>query len=113
MDFLGTASNNIILHSYLNYVTLIQVAASKAKKNGVRWHPLFVRWHPLFVRWCLNIMLTSSKTYEILKDSGFIYLPSQRTLKDYTHWTKLKPGFNADVFNFLKGEAKVDKTDDG
>ena len=102
---MGTASNSEVLHSYLNYVTLTQVAASKAKKNGIRWHPLFVRW-------CLNIMLTSSKTYEILKDSGFIYLPSQRTLKDYTHWTKLKSGFNAEVFNYLKSEAKVDKMAD-
>ena len=37
------------------------------------------------------------QTYETRKDSGFIYLPSQRALKDYTHWTKLNPGFNAVV----------------
>ena len=57
-------------------------------------------------------MLTSNKTYEILKDSGFIYLPSQRTLKDYTHWVKLKPSFNAEVFNHLKREAKVNQMAD-
>ena len=68
-----------------------------------------VRWHPLFIRWCLNIMLMSSKTYQVIRESGFICLPSQRTLKDYTQWTKLQPGFNADMFNHLMEEAKVDQ----
>ena len=57
-------------------------------------------------------MLTSSKTYEIIRESGFIRLPSQRTLCDYTHWIKLKPGFNAEVFNYLKTEVKVDQLAD-
>ena len=67
-----------------------------------------VRWHPLFIRWCLNIMLTSNKTYEIIRESGFISLPSKRTLQDYTHWVKLRPGFNADVFDNLRNEVNVD-----
>ena len=50
-------------------------------------------------------MLTFSKTYEIIRESGFIALPFKRTLQDYTHWTKLQPGFNA---NFLKKEMNVD-----
>ena len=57
-------------------------------------------------------MLTSSKTYQIIRESGFICLPSQRTLKDYTHWTKLQPGFNADLFNHMMKEAKVDQMKD-
>ena len=57
-------------------------------------------------------MLTSSKTYEIIRESGFICLPSKRTLCDYTHWIKLKPGFNAEVFTYLKTEAKVDQLTD-
>lgn len=57
-------------------------------------------------------MLTSSKTYDIMRDSGFICLPSKRTLKDYTHWTKLRPGFSADICNHLKLEAKVNQMAD-
>ena len=57
-------------------------------------------------------MLTSSKTYEIIRESGFIRLPSQRTLCDYTHWIRLKLGFNAEVFSYLRAEAKVDKMAD-
>lgn len=71
------------------------------KKTGIRWHPLFIRW-------CLNIMLTSGKTYEIMRESGFICLPSKRTLRDYMHWHKMKPGFDATLINHLRVEAKVD-----
>jgi len=77
----------------------------RQKKTGVRWHPLFVHS-------CLNIMLASSKTYDIIKESGFIQLPSKRTLRDYTHWLKLKPGFNADVVNYLREEIKIDTLPD-
>lgn len=79
----------------------IKVKANKAKKNGIRWHPLFIRL-------CLNIMLTSGKTYDILRESGFICLPSKRTLRDYTHWHKIRPGFDATIINHLREEAKID-----
>lgn len=65
------------------------------------------RWHPLFIRWCLNIMLTSSKTYDIIKDSGFITLPSKRTLRDYTNWFKSRPGFQTEIDGYLRDEANV------
>ena len=54
-------------------------------------------------------MLTSSKTYDIMRDSGFVSLTSKRILRNYTHWNKLKPGFNAEVLNYFKEEAKVDQ----
>jgi len=44
--------------------------------------------------------------YEIIRESGFIHLPSWRTLRDYIHWIK---GFNAEVFTYLKNEVKVDE----
>jgi len=42
-------------------------------------------------------MLTSSKTYDRIWESDFVYLPSRRTLSYYTNWIKLSPGFNAEV----------------
>ena len=57
-------------------------------------------------------MLTSSKTYEIIRESGFISLPSKRTLQDYTHWIKLQPGFNVDVCEYLRKEMNVDGRSD-
>ena len=43
-----------------------------------------VRWHPLLIKWCLNLKLLSSSTYHALRSTGFIKLPSERTLFDYT-----------------------------
>ena len=45
-----------------------------------------MRWHPLFVKWCLYLRHLSGRSYELLRKSGCIHLPSQRTLRDYTHY---------------------------
>ena len=52
-------------------------------------------------------MLSSPKTYDIIRDSGFIELPSRRTLRDYSNYTKIKPGFQPEVFAELKEAAKT------
>ena len=70
-------------------MTLYFITLGK-EKNGVRWHPLMIRW-------CLSIRQQSSKAYEALRQSGCIHLPSQRTLRDYSHCIKAKPGFSVDV----------------
>ncbi|CAB3995756.1 Hypothetical predicted protein [Paramuricea clavata] len=36
-----------------------------------------------------------------MRDSGFIKLPSERTLRDYTHWTKVSSGFQPSSFERL------------
>ncbi len=41
------------------------------------------RRHPLMIKWSLNIHLMSSSAYHALRSSGFITLPSERTLRDY------------------------------
>ena len=64
------------------------------------------------MRWFLNILLTSSKTYDIILESGFIRLPSKCTLQDYTHWIKLRPGFNADVISYLQDEIAIETLPD-
>ena len=69
---------------------LDSVARSGKKKNGVRWHPLMIKF-------CIYLRHVSSKSYEVLRQSGVIHLPSQRTLKDYTNCVKASPGFSHDV----------------
>ena len=56
-----------------------------------------MRWHPLMVKWCLYLRHQSSKAYETLRESGCIHLPSQRTLRDYTHCVQSGAGFSAGV----------------
>lgn len=56
-----------------------------------------MRWHPLMVRWCLYLRHQSSSAYELLRDSGVLRLPSQRTLRDYTYYVKAHVGFSHEV----------------
>lgn len=49
----------------------------------------------------------SSGAYEALRSSGCVKLPSQRTLRDYTHYIKAAMGFSSDVDNMLMEVAKV------
>lgn len=67
-----------------------------------------MRWHPLIIRWCLYLRHLSSSAYETIRESGVIKLPSQRTLRDYTYFTKTAPGFNADVDEQISKAAKLD-----
>ena len=69
------------------------------------------RWHPLMIKWCLYLCHVSSRGYEMLLNSGVINLPSQRTLRDYTHFLESVPGFSADVDQMLMEVAKVSSCD--
>ena len=55
-----------------------------------------MRWHPLLIRWCLNLKLISSAAYHATRSAGF-KLPSERTLRDYTHYFKSRAGFQIEV----------------
>ena len=60
------------------------------------------RWHPLLIKWCLYMHHLSSSSYNLLRNSGCIVLPSGRTLRDYTHHINNKPGFQDDVDEQLR-----------
>ena len=60
-----------------------------------------MKWHPLFIKWCLYLRHLSGKSYELLRSSGCIKLPSQATLRDYTHHIPAKIGFSAEVDQHL------------
>ena len=75
----------------------------KAAKAG---DPRQVRWHPVIIKWCLNMKLMSSSTYHALRSSGFVKLPSERTLRDYTHYFTNKPGFQDEVNQQLVDEVE-------
>lgn len=44
-----------------------------------------MRWHPLVVRFALSLYYSSRVAYRKATSSGFLVLPSERTLRDYTH----------------------------
>ena len=67
-----------------------------------------IRWHPLMIRWCLYLRHLSSSAYEAIRESGVIKLPSQRTLRDYTYYTKATVGFSVDLDEQISKAAKID-----
>ena len=66
------------------------------------------RWHPAVIRWCLHLKFISSKAYDAVRSSGFLTLPTERTLRDYTHVINSRVGFQADINEELSKIAKVD-----
>ena len=85
--------------SFLRHFWDQQLMAVKSKEHRQ------VRWHPMIIKWCLNLKFLSSKAYCALR--SVLSLPSERTLRDYTHWIHSSPGFHADVDKQLMEEAKV------
>lgn len=80
-------------------------AAAKKDKRGMRWDPLMVKW-------CLYLRHKSSGAYELLRDSGCISLPSQRTLRDYTHYVNAAVGFSDELDLQLSRAAKIDSCEE-
>ena len=71
-----------------------------------------IKWHPLIIRWCLALKLSSSAAYRTMRDTGFISLPSERTLRDYTHIFQSKTGIQPEVNDQLAKEANLDGLED-
>jgi len=68
-----------------------------------------MRWHPVMIKWCLY---KPSGAYEALRNSGCIFLPSQRTLRGYTHCFEGTVGFSNNVDQMLMDVAKMSKLQD-
>ena len=71
-----------------------------------------MRWHPQVIRWCLHLRLVSGGGYRLLRESGLLQLPSERTLRDYTHYIPPQTGFQDGVPEQLAREAKLDEIED-
>ena len=67
-----------------------------------------MKWHPLMIKWCLYLRYKSSGAYEFLRESGCITLPSQRTLRDYTHVVKKSRGFSLELDVLLIKSADIE-----
>ena len=51
--------------------------------------------------------MLSSTAYHAARTSGFMRLPSQRTLRDYVHFYDAKPGFQKEANDHLLKEADI------
>ena len=75
--------------------------------QAIRTDKRHVRWHPVIIKWCLHLKMLSSAAYHAMRTSGFLTLPSERTLRDYTHVVRGAIGIQAEVNEQLMKEAKV------
>ena len=68
-----------------------------------------MRWHPIMIKWAIYLHYRSSGAYDTLRSSGVIALPSQRSLRDYTHHFEAKIGFSDEVDQQLVSHPDVRK----
>lgn len=88
-----------------------QLKAAKMKNmRSMRWHPLMIRSNEITIlittsaftvvdfnvykRWSIYLRHLSGKGYALLRESGYLKLPSERTLRDYTFYNKTQIGFS-------------------
>ena len=61
-----------------------------------------MKWHPVVIRFALNLRYMYTSAYQAVCQSGFINLPSERTLSDYTHWTSAHSGVQLEFIEHFK-----------
>lgn len=67
-----------------------------------------MRWHPAMIKWCIFLCHQYSRAYETIRQSGCVYLLSQRTLQDYSQCVRSAAGFFSAVDRQLMQAAKFD-----
>ena len=61
-----------------------------------------MKWHPPIIRFVLALKYASTSAYRVVSNSGFIKLPSERTLRDYTHWCSVADGVHIPFIEHAK-----------
>ena len=102
------ASNSVIIEEELGLD--FQKIMSENDKNITPFMKLFweqqqksfgkgttVRYHPMIIRFCLSLASKSASSYDELRSSNVLTLPSRRTLRDYKNAIKPEAGFNPAV----------------
>ncbi len=87
-----------------------QKASSLKDSRSMKWHPLMIKW--CLQSGCLYLRHLSGRAYEMLRESGCVVLPSQRTLRDYTHYVRASTGFSVEVDKQLMDAAKVEEAEE-
>ena len=76
----------------------LQQQIEASTKPDARGH----RWHPAMIRLALHIKMISTSAYDALKDSGFLKLPCNRTLFNYSHFINPTEGISPGLIELVK-----------
>ena len=63
------------------------------------------RYHPQIIRFALSIHSKSPSAYREIRDSGALVPPSERVLREYKNYFKLKAGINKENVESLQEKA--------
>ena len=83
----------------------------ESQLNAVQKPRKIVRWHPAIIKWCIFLRNKSSSAYNTLR-SSCISLPSQHTLRDYTHFYKSSSGFSLKLDSQLIRDSEISLLED-
>ena len=66
-----------------------------------------IRYHPMIICYCLGLAAKSPAVYDEIRfdgknNTGFVFLPNRRRLRDYKNYIRPQQGFNKDVIAELK-----------
>ena len=83
------------------HMKLVFEQQQKAMRTNKHGH----RWHPHFIEFCLSIHAKSSSVYNELRKSeknpdGILYLPHEKTLRDYRNHFKPGVGLYRKTLNY-------------
>ena len=65
------------------------------------------RWSKDIIRMCLTLWCRSPRGYADLPNSGFIVLPSQKSLQNYKNIVHQEAGINKEIFHWMANEAQI------
>ncbi|PIK46436.1 hypothetical protein BSL78_16683 [Apostichopus japonicus] len=81
------------------------------QKENLQNPPSRWRWHPDIIKWCVALHSKSPAAYNLIRQSGFLTLPSLVTLNKHIHFTKAKVGINADIVKRVAEEINAQTGD--
>ena len=87
---------NIMSKNTENITPFMQLIRQQEKESSIT-KGYGNRYHPMIIKFCLCLASKSASTYDELRSSNVLTLPSRRTLSDYKNAIKPHAGFNTYV----------------
>ena len=97
-DFAKILKENVYKMSDIQKLFWREQLKSLARQEN----PTSMRWHPMMIKVALHIQMISPAAHNYLRKSGFLALPSERRLFDFTHFVQAKEGIKEAILNLLK-----------
>ena len=81
--------------------------SKKSPKMALERHPNGRRWNRDIVRLCLSLWCRSPHGYTDIRNSKFVFLPSQKLLQRYKNQVDQESGFKKDILHWMRNEAAL------